>query len=299
LLENTFFTPSYSPDLDRLVLLRESIRRFYQGSANHVIAVPSREIAHFLKYLKDDKVIFVSQESMVSPRFYPTLWYRALEKILPDQCWRFQASSGRSGWIIQQIVKLCAAEVVDTQAVTIVDSDFVFMRPFSDEDLFGNDASLRSLYRVEPNSESGKQRELMRRAREILSVPAGSEEHHYIAWPVTWYVEWLRGLRDSIEKTHTENWQEVLFEAGTFSEYCLYGIYVEEVLKPQNLNVTSVRLYDLVWNEESFDDLVCGNYEKKLLADGNSRLGLVMQSNLARSVNYYNKKIHDVWSHIS
>ena len=40
----TFFTSSYRRDIERFVLLRESIRRFYHGEARHFVVVPREDI---------------------------------------------------------------------------------------------------------------------------------------------------------------------------------------------------------------------------------------------------------------
>lgn len=181
--------------------------------------MPAREERYFKQHLLDDRVTFVSQESMVDPVFYPRSWYPALKRLWPNQSWRFRKFSGRPGWFVQQVAKLNATQVIDTPVIVVLDSDFVFMRYFSDDSFLGGDPSIRLLYRAEPETESGKQPKVMRRARELLALPSGREDHHYIGWPVVWYSLWLKNLTDYIEKLHDKPWQQVLFETELFSEY--------------------------------------------------------------------------------
>jgi len=68
-----FLSPSYGPDLERFLLLRESIRRFCQTPTTHLVIVPSRDIAQFNARTRDDAAVTVlMQEDYVDPIFYPT-----------------------------------------------------------------------------------------------------------------------------------------------------------------------------------------------------------------------------------
>ncbi|GEM_PF-3004475 len=295
----TFFTPSYRGDFDRLVLLRESIRRFYQGAARHLVAVPALEIPYFRDQIGDPDIEFISQESLVDPIFYPTSWYRSFQKIFPNQAWRLHRFGGRPGWFVQQVVKLNAACVVDTPVIVILDSDFVFMRQFGDESFLASDQTRGILYRTEPESESARQRNLMRHSRELLALAPGPDDHHYIAWPVVWNADWLKKLTIYVEKVHRRPWQTILFEAELFSEYCLYGVFAEEVLGVADIPVSTAVLHSIVWDDVSFDQFLAGALDESLTDYNNSRLGIVVQSNLHKASSDYRSKIYDLWDRIS
>jgi hypothetical protein len=277
----TFFTPSYRGDLERFALLRESIKRFYCGSARHVVAVPKEDVSLFRRVAGDVEI--VSQNDFVEPYFYPTKWYLLIKKAFTSQVWRFQAYAGRSGWIIQQIVKMNLPDIVGDGVVALMDSDLVFIRSFHDSD-FDVGGDKRLLLRDEPTTESGKHREYMITARRILGLPDGCTDHHYIAHPTIWYPDWAMKLRKHIENVHGKPWQMVLFEASALSEYCLYGLFVEEILKPTDLKIRLEPFHYSIWDQRSYDRLVSGEF---MTAENTKTICAVIQSNLQIPVDHY------------
>jgi len=196
----TFFTPSYRGDAQRFALLRESINHFYNGQAKHIVAVPSPDKRLFTKLFQDDKnVEILVQNDFVDPIFYPKQLYKYIERIFPNQTWRFQKYAGRPGWITQQIVKLNIPAIVNNGAVVVLDSDIFFIRPFSDID-FRLNKSLYTLYKAIPESETAKHRGHMKWARDFLGLESGSTEHHYITCPAILYPEIIKELHKFIEK---------------------------------------------------------------------------------------------------
>ena len=220
----TFFTPTYRKDAERFSLLRESVRRFYQGNAAHVIAVSREDEPLFKQLTKGDDVDIVIQNDLVDKRFYPAAWYYPLlERILPSQAWRFENFAGRNGWIIHIIVKLSISGFIEDQPAVLLDSDSFFTHPFSDEDL-ENPASQRVLVKWIPDSPIPAQQRHLRRTREILGAPEGLMAHNYQSHPEVWYPDWVAQLQKHLEGKYAKPWQDALLDAGTISSLSIGSI---------------------------------------------------------------------------
>lgn len=279
-MEATFFTPSYAGDLDRAIWMRRSIRRFLNASCRHILAVPRRDHRAFARAFRDDAdVELVLQEDAVASIFYPDLMYRVVKSLAPSQCWRLAARhGGRPGWVVQQIVKLNCTMWIDAGAVLFVDSDLVFTRPFSLADLGITDGP-RTLVRITPPREDSKHREHINRSRQILGLLPGESEHHYMAYPAIWYVDWLSSLHEHLEQQTPASWQQSLHAANLISEYTIYGLFVEELLRPQNLEIRSQPFHRIVHDESSYFALV-RNSGDSAWCQQDDHLTLVVQSNL-------------------
>jgi hypothetical protein len=210
-----------------------------------------------------------------------------MPKFLPNQSWRLNKIAGRPGWIHQQIVKLSIPDIVKEDAIIILDSDVFFIKSFSVSQLLSQ-STQRALIRIHPLSESGMQREHMSKSREILNIPPGNTDFHYLAWPVVWYKDLIIQLQEYLSKTNNQHWQYTLLEAGVISEYTLYGLYLEEILKYENLNVITEQLHLGIWDKHDF---------KRFLSDDFSlhpnTFCIVVQSNLGIDVKEYYQKINN------
>lgn len=285
----TFFTKTYREDTERFLLLRKSIKRLYKGEARHFVVVPRDDLPIFKKITRGDDVELLCENRYVLPKYYPKKWYEALKKVAPGQAWRFSSHAGRPGWIVQQIVKLNLPEIVPDGPVAIIDSDLFFVKPFDDHDLITADTK-RVLVRTEPTTESGKHRKDIEKAREILCLPTGNSEHHYMGGPAILYLDWIKELSSYLELKHKKHWQEVLYEAENFSEYSIYGIFVEEVLKPQNLVIRQTPFHYSIWDQKSYVGFMSEAWDP-----GNDRICVIFQSNLGISPREYSKRVENYW----
>ena len=284
----TFLTPSYVNDAERFSLLRNSIKFFYEDQHQHIVLVPSKDVGLFKKLNKGDTDLIIRvQEEFVHPRFYPNFISKFIHYLAPSQSWRFEKFNGKSGWIQQQIIKLCLPELVNSGAVVIVDSDTFFVSPFSYKSL-GLDKKGKSLLKDTPKTESGRHREHMMRSREILGLPPGSTEHHYMTSPQIWYPEFVSLLRKHLEKTYKLDWQLALHKSRNISEYLLYGLFIEELIKPEGLLVKTPLPYYIAWDEESYTQVIA---EPSLCIANN--FSIVVQSNIGHETSEY-KHILDI-----
>lgn len=247
-----FFTPSYRNDLDRLLLMRRSIRRFYKGQARHLIAVPEEDLPLFQRSLEHDDCELLTQQSLIKPAFFPYTGYRTFARFFPAQAWRLGRYAGKGGWIIQQIVKLKSSQLIDAGPIGILDSDLFFVRPFDDRDLIPPRGKI--LMRQTPTTESGKHRKHIANARQLLGLIPGDTEHHFMSCPAIIYAEWVQALLRHIESIHGRGWQDVLHAQSSISEYSLYGVFVDEILKPNDIVIREQSFSHMLWDSASFED---------------------------------------------
>lgn len=244
--------------------MRRSIKKFYRGFARHVIAVPWEDMKLFQDALRGDDCHIIAQQSLVRSEFFPSRGYRTFRKLFPNQAWRMNRFAGKGGWIIQQVAKFMAAELVESGPIAILDSDVFFVRPFDDRDLFPMDGRL--LVRITPDTESGKHRKHIANSRKLLGLAEGSTEHHYMSCPAILYAEWIKKMMIHIETLWGKPWQLVLHEQETISEYSIYGVFVEEVLRPRDIVIRSQSYNHMLWDPKSYADFfsdVQGNILRK------------------------------------
>lgn len=290
-----FFSPSYRGDLDRLVLQRRSIQRFYQGPSRHVVAVPQRDMQMFRTALEGDAGCeLISQQSIVHPAFFPRWFYPSIEKLAPGQAWRFARYGGKGGWIQQQIAKLMSGTLAKSadEPIVVLDSDLFFVREFGIDDLVPADRKL--LVRLMPATESGKHRKHIANSRRLLQLPEGPTDHHFMAYPAILYAAWIDELTKHIERLKGRPWQEVLLDEPTMSEYSIYGVFVEEILKPQDLQIREEPFNFMLWDRASFDgffDDVQGSLRRHP-----QRICTVAQSNMNIPVSEYTAKLNALLS---
>jgi len=278
----TFWTPSYRNDAERFSLLRNSIRYFYEDSCQHIVLVPKKDVALFKQLNKGDADLVIrEQEEFVHPRFYPSFFSKLVKYLAPSQSWRVEKFNGKSGWIQQQIIKLCLPQVVDSGPVLIIDSDTFFVNPLSKKKL-GLCEEGRFLLKDCPTTESGRHRNHMERSRKTLGLPAGSTEHHYMTSPQIWYPDFVTSLRKHLEKSYQLDWQLALYKSRNISEYLLYGLYIEEMLKPENLLIKAPLPYYIAWDEQSYTNMIANPR-----ACITNNFSIVVQSNLGHEINEY------------
>lgn len=276
----TFFSPSYRGDLERMVWLRRSIEAFHDVPARHIIAVPRQDVRAFKNTLGSaSELEFVCQEDLVDPAFYPDLLYRLTKKIAPSQAWRLAARAGKGGWITQQIVKLASTDLIQQGAIVFLDSDIFFYRPFSLARDLGIHADQKVLVRILPEEEGAKHRQHLANSRCFFDLPAGPTDTTYMAYPAIWHTDWLQQMQRHIETIKGKPWQQALLEVDfSISEYTLYGVFIDEVLKPAQLVVRDQPFDLIAWDRPSFDALQADILQgRPLPAD---RLTLCIQSNI-------------------
>jgi hypothetical protein len=225
-------TPSYRGDVERCRLLCASIDRFVSGHTMHYLLVEDRDVALFRDLEGPKRRILPESQllpSWLTPRPDPLslgrrrVWtgLRALARGLPPL----------RGWHAQQLRKFAVATVAAEDVILFADSDMLFVRPF-DMAALERDGAVR-LYRKPDaiTADMARHRPWCEHAAALLGLGAprwpGAD---YINNMVSWRRDHVLGLLAHVEALSGRDWVSAIARDRQFSEYLLYGYYVEQVL---------------------------------------------------------------------
>ncbi len=236
-------TPSYGPDFERCWLLSQSIDNFISPSITHYIIVPQRDLPLF-RQIKRVNTEVITVESILP------WWIKRIPVI--KNGWLSAKNGLMSGWILQQIVKLCVALYAHEDFYMFVDSDHAFIRPF-DPQSFIKGEKVR-LFRVD-NQYNSKFFETYQQHKiwvEVASKLLGIEN---IQFPVHGYIGQLPTLRrdnllkmyEHIENVTKREWVAAVGSFRQIAEYILYGVFVDYVLPDSGHYYESNRICHDYW----------------------------------------------------
>ena len=218
-------TPSFAGDYELCVDLNRSVLRFSPESVRHHLIVPGRDLALF-RQLAGPRTE-VHNEADFLPRSVLSLpggnYSINLHRPVPPI----------RGWIIQQIVKLAAAAQTGAEAVVMVDSDIEFCRPFS-ADTFVRDGVVRFYRKPKEITERLPRHVIWHQvARRLLGLPDAPPPYtDYVSSLLAWDPAVLRDLLKRVSSTTGRSWVTAVGSQLHFSEWTLYGLYVDEILGP-------------------------------------------------------------------
>ncbi len=269
----SLITLSFAGDLETCRLLCESVDRFAPDEARHLLVVPRADMALFRPMAGRRRVVVAEEEFL--PR-----WLHKLP--MPGPAWRrrlglprrnvYVSFRGRPvrGWIAQQIMKLTAAAMAETDAVLHLDSDTALVRPLGLDALVRGD--LFRLARFPGAGQTAMHAPWHRAASKLLDLPA-SDYHgaDYIDNFVPWRRANVHGLLERIAAVAGREATEVLAGTRDFSEYILYGVYCDRVLGVRRAGhfAEADSLCETIWSQAA---------DGALPALGAGRYGIGIQS---------------------
>jgi hypothetical protein len=225
-------TPSYAGDVERCRLLCASIDRFVTGHATHYLLVEDGDLPLF-RPLEGPRRRVIAESELLPPWLKPRpdplslgrrrVWTgaRALLKGVPPL----------RGWHAQQLRKFALPLKSEEDVVLFADSDMLFLRPF-DVGSLATDQGIR-LYR-QPGGITAAMTEhgvWCDNASALLGLPAPAVPGpDYINNMVSWRRDNVRALVAHIEQVSGRDWVRAIASRRSFSEYIIYGYFVERVL---------------------------------------------------------------------
>jgi hypothetical protein len=247
-------TPSFAPDLELCARLNRSLLALSPESVIHDIVVPRRDLELFGQ-LAGPRT-HVRCEADLLPRSFVKLplvnFTVNLRRPLPPV----------RGWILQQIIKLAAAADADADVVLLVDSDIEFVRSFTPAS-FVRDGVVR-FYRKPNEIDDRLPRHIVwhRVARALLGLaPPTLPLTDYICSLLAWDPTAVRMLLDRVEHVTRRPWWDSIGAQLHFSEWTLYGVFVDEVLGlPANSNASDRSLCHAYWEVVPLDDRTAADF---------------------------------------
>jgi hypothetical protein len=278
-------TMSFKDDFKECGLLCKSIDIFVGNEIIHYIIVNDEDYKLFQAYNYGQHTI------------------RKISEILPKWLIRFPFKiAGHRfhvspftypvrGWIIQQICKLGVFEIIDKDidAVLNLDSESVFMRSFNYDYFVKNENYIMfKLKEIQLDSvDKGfciAAKRLLQTDKDISSL----SQHSYINEGVCFERKNLTELLNLIASNNVfGSWKMALCNTYRFSEYFLYGIYVDAILGGRNHFFDDKRIFPHLSIKEYNERKLFENKVKEVMQDDNV-IGLWLQKTLRKknSQNY-------------
>lgn len=196
----------------------------------HYIVVDERELGSFKHFQKQYRNIVSSRELLDS-----SVGLKAPGEST-GTCQYCYGCRRLSGWYVQQLMKLSAPEVCDSETLILMDSDFVFVR---NVDLYALlDEQCLPLFRHDDKGATySRYPAWYENANRLIGLSDDrAARYNYVTAPIYWYRSCVVALREHIERTTGLPWQRALLDSGQFSEYTLYAMYVQNRREQQRLH---------------------------------------------------------------
>jgi hypothetical protein len=216
-------TPTFSRDLPMLELSAESVDRNCPSDIHHYVIVSGREERLF-RHLRSTRRSVIAAEDVVSESIHLFPMF-----VRGQQVWLSEWRRLVRGWIMQQAIKLSAPKITDADVFLFLDADSVFIRPFT-PDRVVQDGRVRLL--VLPGlAQTEKHKSWHRTAAKLLGIPTSDYfGADFIGHAVTWRRDVCLEIHERISSIAGTRWFSAITRQQRFSEYILYGIFVQEVL---------------------------------------------------------------------
>ncbi len=217
-------TPTYARDLELCALLCESVDRHVGSFSKHYLLVPDCDLPLFSGFQSERRRV------LPASRFLPG-WLRPLPAIVQRKrrqyWWSFRAMPV-SGWHVQQILKIAAAIALPHQRYCILDSDVVFFRDFDLSRLeYPQPIPLLSIPGKVTSDQPGHVRWVETSHRLLGLAPPTLPATDYIGHIIFWDQKATRAMAAKLEAVSGLDWVDALCRTREFSEYMLYGYFVQ------------------------------------------------------------------------
>ena len=244
-------TPSYCGDFERFSLLCDSIDRRVAGYERHYVIVSDDELPLFQAFNSKRRIVLPS--SRLLPRWLrlaPRVRLRNGRKVW----WSFRARPVH-GWHVQQILKIAAAMEMPEQRFCLIDSDNVFVRPFDVGAYAGGERSPLYVQREAISADAPLHANWTRNCDRLLGdAPTSFPADDYIGNVIVWDKDAVRDMAHAIERATRLSWPLALCRTRAFSEYLLYGHFVQNSPKRRAEHETTTNSLAIsYWSEAPLD----------------------------------------------
>ncbi|GIQ72409.1 DUF6492 family protein [Bradyrhizobium sp. RD5-C2] len=217
-------TPTYGRDLEICTLLCESVDRHVTSFSRHYLLVPDCDLPLFAPLASERRIIIPASS------FLPD-WLRPLPRMIQRkrrQFWWSLRAKPVNGWHVQQILKIAATIALPYERFCILDSDIVFFRDF-DLSRFQYPNTIPLLKMVDAvTADQPRHSRWLETSHQLIGLPTPPfPAPDFIGHIIFWDKQTTRALAERIEAVSGMSWIEALCRTREFSEYLLYGFFVE------------------------------------------------------------------------
>jgi hypothetical protein len=220
--EIAIVTPSFARDFELCKALNESVLSFFPAPIKHYVIVDGCDLKLFSR-LAESRTVVAAVEDVI-PKGYMKLRF--------SKKWWFSAPAlfPAKGWLIQQLVKLCATSVIDERVQVNVDSDVRFVRPV-DPSLFIRNGRTR-MYRLPGGVTAGMHHVKWHKniCRLMNVTPDSVPMDDYVGNVISWDRHIVAEALEHIERTTHQPWHVAYTRARLVGEQLVYGLYVDKVI---------------------------------------------------------------------
>ena len=217
-------TPTYGRDLEICTLLCESVDRHVTSFSRHYLLVPDCDLPLFAPLASERRIIIPAS------CFLPD-WLRPLPRMIQRkrrQFWWSLRAKPVNGWHVQQILKIAATIALPYERFCILDSDIVFFRDF-DLSRFQYPNTITLLKMADAvTADQPRHSRWLETSHQLIGLPTPPfPAPDFIGHIIFWDKQTTRALTERIEAVSGMSWIEALCRTREFSEYLLYGFFVE------------------------------------------------------------------------
>jgi hypothetical protein len=284
----TLITPAHAGDLDRFRFQRESIERLdICETIKHLALVDHEDMPAFKDVGFDRNLELVSTRDLLPRKLEARR--RAAPRRRRD-IRRYLQPRPLHGWMVQQLLKLAATQIVDTEGVVSMDCDTFFVRPIEHSDYFADDG--RMLLFEEDVKPPAEFIDWVISVMKFLGVrlnKAPVNVYTFSAVPLHCGV--LEDMKRHIEQRHKRPWLDAIV-AGNVFEYSLHGVYarfIDEFARQTPVAPTLTLHY---WDLAAMED-----FDQKLSADLaiSTAKAAMVQGNMGLKPDDYRAAVEHVW----
>lgn len=270
-------TPSHAGDFARCRLLCASIDRYLSGHSTHYLLVEDADLSLFKPLAGPRRTVL--PESALLPG-----WLKARPDPLSlgrRRVWTGLGALRRGvpplrGWHAQQLRKLALPLAMPENVVIFADSDMMFLRPFDLASLSQGEAVRLYVKPGHIRAEMTEHAAWCRSAASLLGLPAPTmPSDDYINNLVSWRREHVVAMLALIAERAGRDWVSAIGRMRRFSEYLIYGYYVDRVLGRARAGHfgEALELCKVYWGEDR-DPLAGLSHFEEVLAPGQVAVGV-------------------------
>lgn len=201
---------------------------FVVGHWHHYIIVETIDLVQFQALSNNHRTI-LEMEAIMPRSFYHLT---RIPFVNSRSLWFSFKTGFMIGWQVQQLIKLQMAFELNEHGLLYCDSDVFFIRQFDVSSLVENNqfrfySTEHGFAREDAPNPSYIEASAKQLGVENNLFPSPS----YVENLVTWHGPTVKSLCHHIEKISGRDWKVALGRKLILSEYTLYGLYVDRVLK--------------------------------------------------------------------